>query len=124
MVTLSKLFNEFLVLSTCVLCQGGVAAHMGMSNISRKRLKNVKQFAISDHVLVFTDYNKFKLLLTESLLIKSGKFSFKHDRFHWNSLIKMTVLCTVSYNYQISLQYCSNFIVCTETIRICYKMLS
>ena len=64
----------------------GVVEHMGISNLTGKRLKNVKQPAISDHLLqcnctinfddfsiLATDCNKFKLLLRESLLIKRDK---------------------------------------------------
>ena len=60
------------------------AKHMEISNRTAKRLRNVKKSAISDNPLKFnwainlnnvsrlvTDYNKFKLLLRESLLIKS-----------------------------------------------------
>ena len=62
------------------------AEHMGISNLTGKRLKNVMQSAISDHLLQcnctinFDDFdilaaesNKFKLLLSESLLIKRDK---------------------------------------------------
>ena len=62
------------------------AEHMGISNLTGKRLKNVKQSAISDHLLqcnctinfddfsiLATDSNKFKLLLRVSLLIKRGE---------------------------------------------------
>ena len=62
------------------------AEHMGISNPTGKRLKNVKQSAISDHLLqcsrtinfddfsiLATDSNKSKLLLRESLLIKRDK---------------------------------------------------
>ena len=62
------------------------AEHMGISNLTGKRLKNVKQSAISDHLLqcncainfddfsiLARDCNKFKLLLRESLLIKRDK---------------------------------------------------
>ena len=62
------------------------AEHMGISNLTGKRLKNVMQSAISDHLLQcnctinFDDFdilaaesNKFKLLLRESLLIKRDK---------------------------------------------------
>ena len=60
--------------------------HTGFSNLTGKRLKNVKQSGISDHLLqcnctvnfdnfdiLAAEYNKFKLLLWESLLIKCGK---------------------------------------------------
>ena len=60
--------------------------HMGISNLTWKCLKNVKQSAISDHLLqcnctinfddfsiLATDCNKFKLLLRESLLTKCDK---------------------------------------------------
>ena len=63
-----------------------VAEHMGISNLTGKRLKNVMQSAIYDHLLQcnctinFDDFdilaaesNKFKLLLKESLLIKDDK---------------------------------------------------
>ena len=62
------------------------AEHMGISNLNGKHLKNVKQPAISDHLLqcncainfddfniLATDCTKFKLLLRESLLIKRDK---------------------------------------------------
>ena len=59
---------------------------MGISNLTGKRLKPVKQSAISDHLLqcnctinfdnfdiLAAESNKFKLLLKESLLIKCYK---------------------------------------------------
>ena len=62
------------------------AEHNGISNLTGKRLKNVKQSAISQHLLQcnctinFDNFdilegesNKFKLLLRESLLIKRDK---------------------------------------------------
>ena len=62
------------------------AEHMGISNLTGKRLKTVMQSAISDHLLqcnctinfddfdfLATESNKFKLLLRESLLIKRDK---------------------------------------------------
>ena len=62
------------------------AEHMGISNLRGKGLKNVKQSAISDHLLqcnctinfdnfdiLAAESNKFKLLLRESLLIKRDK---------------------------------------------------
>ena len=62
------------------------AEHMEISNLTRKRLKNIMQSAISDHLLQcncminFVDFdilaaesNKLKLLLSESLLIKRDK---------------------------------------------------
>ena len=57
--------------------------HMGISNLTGKHLKIVKQSAISDHLLeckcpidfdhfhiLVSDANKFGFLITESLLIK------------------------------------------------------
>ena len=57
---------------------------MGISNLTGKRIKNVKLSAISDHLLhcnrrinfddfdiIAAESDKFKLLLRESLLIKS-----------------------------------------------------
>ena len=62
------------------------AEHMGISHLTNKRLKNVKQSAISDHVLTcdcninfnnFTilskDSNNINLLIKESLLISRDK---------------------------------------------------
>ena len=59
---------------------------MGIPNLIEKRLKNVKQSAISGHLLycnctinfddfdiLVADSNKFKLLLRENLLIKCDK---------------------------------------------------
>ena len=59
---------------------------MRISNVTGKRLKNVKQSEISDHLLqcnctinidnfdiLAAESNKFKLLLRESLLIKRDK---------------------------------------------------
>ena len=56
---------------------------MGISNLTGKRLKSFKQSAMSDHLLecncsidfdhfdiLASDANKFRLLTTESLLIK------------------------------------------------------
>ena len=62
------------------------AKHIGISNLTGKCLKNVKQSAISDHLLqcnctinfdnfdiLAAESNKFKLLLRENLLIKRDK---------------------------------------------------
>ena len=59
---------------------------MGISNLTGKRLKNVKESALSDHLLqcnctinfdsfdiLAAESNTFKLLLRESLLIKCDK---------------------------------------------------
>ena len=60
--------------------------HMGISNLTSKRVKNVKESAVSDHLLqcscaiVFdhcdvltSDTNSFRLLIRKSLLIKRDK---------------------------------------------------
>ena len=60
------------------------AEHLGISNLTGKLVKNVKQSAISDHPLqcncainfddfsiLATDCNKFKFLLRESFLSKT-----------------------------------------------------
>ena len=60
--------------------------HMGISNLTRKRLKSAKESAVSDHLLecncsvdfdhfniLASDANKFRLLIKESLLIKYGQ---------------------------------------------------
>ena len=59
---------------------------MGTSNLTEKRLKNIKESAVSDHrlqcdcVISFDDFdilasdtNNFSLLVKESLLIKRDK---------------------------------------------------
>ena len=59
------------------------AEHMGVSNLTGKRLKNIKDSAVSDHLLqsnctidfdhfdlLVTDVSKFNLLLKESLLME------------------------------------------------------
>ena len=59
---------------------------MGISNLTEKRLKSIKQSAISDHLLqcnctinfdnfdiLAAESNKFKLLLRESVLITCDK---------------------------------------------------
>ena len=59
------------------------AEHMGIFNLTGKRLKCVKQSAVPDHLLecnfsidfdhldiLASDANKFRLLIKESLLIK------------------------------------------------------
>ena len=62
------------------------AEHMGISNLTGKRVKNVKESAVSDHLLqcdcaidfdnfdiLANDTNSFRLLIKESLLIKRDK---------------------------------------------------
>ena len=62
------------------------AEHMGISNLTSKRVKNVKESAVSDHLLqcncaidfdhfdvLASDTNSFRLLIKESLLIKRNK---------------------------------------------------
>ena len=62
------------------------AEHMGISNLTEKRVKNVKQSAVSEHLLQcvcsinFDDFdilasetNNFRLLIKERLLIMRGK---------------------------------------------------
>ena len=62
---------------------------MGISNLTGKRLKSVKQSAVSDHLLEYNcsiDFNyfdllasaanKFSLLIKESLLIKRDQPQF------------------------------------------------
>ena len=58
---------------------------MGISNLTEKRVKNMKELAVSDHrllcdsVISFDDFvlasdtNNFRLLIKESLLIKRAK---------------------------------------------------
>ena len=89
---------------------------MGISNLTGKRLKNVKQPAVSDHLLqcnctinfddfiiLATDGNKFKLVLRKSLLIKGDKPILKRTTksFPLELFIKVTVLFPISHNCQI-----------------------
>ena len=59
---------------------------MGISNLTGKRVKNVKESAVSDHLLqcdctidfdhfdiLVPDINSFRILIKESLLIKREK---------------------------------------------------
>ena len=70
------------------------AEHMSISNLIGKRLKSVKQSAVSDHLLecnwlvyfdhfdvLASDPNQFGILIKESLLIK-------RDQHHSNKTIK------------------------------------
>ena len=94
--TLNKKVRSFLVYrytcSNCNVTHYGktyrhfstrAAEHMGVSNLTGKRLKNIKDSAVSDHLLqcnctidfdhfdiLATDVSKFNLLVKESLLIK------------------------------------------------------
>ena len=67
------------------------AEHMGISNLTSKRVKNVKESAVSDHLLqcncaidfdhfdvLASDTNSFRLLIKESLLIKRDKPVLNH----------------------------------------------
>ena len=80
--------------------------HMGVSHLTNKRLKNIKQSAISDHLLTcdcnisindFTilteDSNSINLLIKESVLISFDKpilyktvKSFPLELFEWQNL--------------------------------------
>ena len=68
---------------------------MGISNVNGKRLKGLKQSAVSGHLLecnclinfdhfdiLASDANKFRLLIKENLLIK-------HDQPQLNKTIKL-----------------------------------
>ena len=70
------------------------AEHMGISNLTGKRLKSVKQSTVSDHILesncsidfddfdiLVSDASKFRFLVQESLLIK-------RDQLQLNKTIK------------------------------------
>ena len=93
------------------------AEHIGISNLTGKSLKNVKQSAISDHLLqcncainfddcsiLATDCNNLKLLLRESLLIKHDKPILNRTikSFPLELFFKMTVLFPILYDCQIS----------------------
>ena len=70
--------------------------HMGISNLTGKRLKCVKQSAVSDHLLecncsidfdhfdiLASDANKFRLLIKESLLIKRDQPQLNKPSSHF-----------------------------------------
>ena len=115
---------------------------MGISNLTGKPLKNVKQSAISDHLLqcsctinfdnfdiIAAESNKFKLLLKESLLIKRDKpiLNTMIKSFPLELLIKMTVLFLLFYYHMIIrvlLIYSSDFNARTDRSRICFNMSS
>ena len=67
------------------------AEHMGISNLTGKRVKNVNESSVSEHLLqcvctidfnnfdiLASDINSFKLLIKESLLIKRDKPVLNH----------------------------------------------
>ena len=69
---------------------------MGVSNLTRKRLKNIKDSAVSDHLLQYncstdfdhfnilaTDVSKFNLSLKESLLINDFVFQINFLLSRW-----------------------------------------
>ena len=71
------------------------AEHMGVSNLTGKRLKNIKDPAVSDRLLqcnctinfdnfdiLVTDVSKFNLLVKESLLIKRVNPVLKQQLSH------------------------------------------
>ena len=103
-----------------------------ISNLTGKRLKNVKQSAISDHLLqcnctinfdhfdiLAAESNKFKLLLRESLLIKRDKLilnrtikSFPLELFDWDDSFVSIIL--LSHDCQVFLIYNSDLMYETE----------
>ena len=89
---------------------------MGISNLTGTRLKNVKQSAISDHLLecsctinfghfdiLAAESNKFKLLLREILLIKRDKpiLNMTKNSFPLACLIEMAALFLLFYCHMI-----------------------
>ena len=112
--------------------------HLGISNLTRKRLKNVKQYSKFDHLLQcncvinFDDFsildtddcNKFKLLLRESLLIKRDKpilnriiKSFPLEIFDLDDSFASNITSLSGF----VLIYNCTFILCTDRPRICFK---
>ena len=86
------------------------------SNLTGTHLRNIKKSVIYDHLLqcncainfddfsiLAMDSNMFKLLLRESLLLKWTNLfeTGQYNSFHWNSLIKMTVLFPISHDCQM-----------------------
>ena len=109
------------------------AEHMGISNVTGKRFKSVKQSAISDHVLqrncsinfddfsiLATDCNKFKLLLRESLLIKRDK-PILNRTINSFPLELLNFIFNITWLSDFLLIYNNYFIVCIDRARICFK---
>ena len=90
-----KISSDFVYRYSCSTCNATyygktyqhfftrAAEHMGISNLTGKRVKNVKQSAVSDHLLqcdcpidfdhfdiLASDTNSFRFLIKESLLVK------------------------------------------------------
>ena len=119
-----------------------VAEHMGISNLAGKHLKNIKQSSISHYLLqcscainfdVFdiltSDSNKFKLLLTEGLLIKCNilnraiKFLLGHFLsigIHW---WRCQIFSTITWLSDFLLIHNSNFTAWTDRAKICFDIL-
>ena len=112
--------------------------HTGITNLTGKCLKNVKQSAIFDHLLqcncainfddfsiLTTDCNKFRLLLRESVLIKRDKpilnrtiESFPLELFDYDD----SLISSITWLSDFVLIYNNNnFILCTDRARICFK---
>ena len=75
---------------------------MGVSNLTGKRLKNIKDSAVSDHLLqcncnidlghfniLATEFRKFNLLVKESLLIKRDNPVLTEQLSHSNSFTRL-----------------------------------
>ena len=109
------------------------AEHTGIFNLTGKRLRNVKQSAISDHLLycscalnlddfsiLATNCNKFKMLLRESLLIKREKSilnrtikSFPLELFDLDD----SFISNITWSSVFILICSNNFILCTDRAR-------
>ena len=116
------------------------AEHMEIFSLTAKHIKNIKQSAISDFLsqcncakvfdgfnILATDSDKFKLLLTKSLLIKRDKLilnrtikSFPLELFDQDGSF-FSSITPLSYFFLI---YNSNFVVNTDRATIYCKRSS
>ena len=106
---------------------------MGISNITGRRLKTLNSLqyltiyctiSFDDFSVLATDYNKFKLPLRKSLLIKHVKSFlsrtmklFPLELFHYDD----SFISNITWLSDFILIYNSNFILCTDRVRTCIK---
>ena len=91
---------------------------MGVLNLTGKRVKNVKESAVSDHLLqcdctidfdnfdiLACDTNSFRLLIKESLLIKRGKSVLNHAVMSFPRSYLTNLYCTHFLYYIMRIVY-------------------
>ena len=121
-----EIFSGITYLYTCSNCKCSnryfyirAAEHMGISNLTGKYLKSLKQSAISDHLLQCNcTINFVQITSNGDFVNKTWQISFKQtiNRFHDNNFIS-----DITGLSDFLLIYNSNFILCTDKARICFK---